>query len=90
MVVTIVAVAAAVIGALVVAFYIGETVGRQRAMSRSPRGESRPEVIEETAESSRVPAMPTVGACGVTGCPNLRPHSLVADLCRRVKERDQG
>lgn len=25
------------------------------------------------------------GACGVVGCPNLRPHSHVADLARRLR-----
>lgn len=29
------------------------------------------------------------GACGVLGCPNVRTHSHVADLMRRLKEPRQ-
>lgn len=29
------------------------------------------------------------GACGVLGCPDVRPHSHVADLMRRLKEPRQ-
>jgi len=29
------------------------------------------------------------GACGVFGCPNVRPHSHVEDLIRRLKEPRQ-
>lgn len=34
---------------------------------------------------AEVIARPSVGACGVTGCPNGRPHSHVEDLVRRVR-----
>lgn len=27
------------------------------------------------------------GACGIGGCPNMRPHSHVMDLARRVREK---
>jgi len=30
---------------------------------------------------------PIPGACGVVGCPNQKPHSHVADLTRRLREK---
>lgn len=40
-----------------------------------PKGPLEPEVIR------------VVGGCGVTGCPNSRPHSHVGDLARRLKDK---
>lgn len=28
-----------------------------------------------------------IGACGIGGCPNMRPHSHVMDLARRIREK---
>ena len=41
-----------------------------------------PEVIDPRPRQRR-------GGCGVLGCPNVRPHSHVADLMRRLKEPRQ-
>lgn len=40
----------------------------------------------EAGERVKVERAPR-GACGIRGCPNMRPHSHVADLARRIKER---
>lgn len=52
------------------------------AKAPTPRRTYAREVIDPRPRRKR-------GACGVLGCPNVRPHSHVADLMRRLKEPRQ-
>jgi hypothetical protein len=40
-----------------------------------------------TAQPPPVQSARLRGACGIAGCPNMRPHSHVLDLVRRLRQR---
>lgn len=75
------------VGVLYAALYaMNSECDRLRALRRDvvqrPSNRCAPEVIDPRPRRRR-------GACGVLGCPNVRPHSHVADLMRRLKEPRQ-
>ena len=59
-------------------------------LDHPPEQESGPETATKKPHfvSRRVspgPVPSVIGACGIHGCPNVRPHSHVEDLVRRLR-----
>jgi hypothetical protein len=68
-----------VLGVVAVTIGLGSAFVLRFGLQRSvyPRGPLAPERVDR----------PISGACGVVGCPNQKPHSHVADLARRLREK---
>lgn len=59
---------------------VAYSIGYWRALALACLAEQRPEPRPLPVKRQ------IVGACGVRGCPNQRPHSHALDLVRRLKE----
>lgn len=69
---------------------LGELRARKEQLEKEAR-ERKARSTSSTAQSSVMRASPLAsdkrGGCGIQGCPNMRPHSHVKDLARRLKEQ---
>ncbi len=58
------------------------------ARAEASAAAQRRATAEEVRKLARdVDTLTTIGGCGILGCPNKRPHSHVADLVRRMREK---